>query len=78
MKFTKLIKSSNFMTVKDFISKLQTLDPNKVLQVHGNNGGHTNPRLIELKGGKNYDSYYVIVNEGNTTFETDDIKNFEV
>ena len=78
MKFQKLIKSSNFITVKDFISKLQTLDQNKVLQVYGNNGGHTNPNIIELKGGEGFDSYYVIVNEGNTTFETDNIKNFEV
>lgn len=78
MKFAKLIKSSNFITVKDFINKLQTLDQNKVLQVYGNNGGHTNPYLIELKGDKDFDSYYVIVNQNNTTFETDDIKNFEV
>ena len=78
MKFYKLVKSSKF-TVKDLINKLQQLDPNKVIQVHGNNkNSHTDPIIMELKGGEGYDSYYVIVNGGNTTFDTDIIKNFEI
>lgn len=77
MKFIKVIKSNQF-TVKDLIEKLQQLDQNKVIQVHGNNhNSHTDPIIIELNSGEGYDSYYVIVNIGNTTFDTDKIKDFE-
>lgn len=75
MKFTKIIKASSFTTVSDFIEKLKTLDPNKIIEVHGNNGGHTNPHIMELKNGDK-ETYYVIVNEGNTSFKTEDIENF--
>jgi len=78
MKFVKVIKSSNEITVKDLINKLTLLDQNKSIFVSANNGGHTNPKIIELKGDETHDSYYVLISTNDTSFDTNIIKNLNV